>query len=88
MLFHQVCSIQKFLVKNLFVASESHMSSLKKDLNISRISAYAEETAKILKYSGNPIYLFVCILDLNICLQTQIFFIYMLSVYAAFCLYC
>ena len=41
-----------------------------------------KEQLKILESSGNLTYLFVCILDFLICLQTQIFFVYMLSVYA------
>ena len=41
-----------------------------------------KEQLKSLKYSGNLSYVFVCILGFHICLQTQIFFVYMLSVYA------
>ena len=57
------------------------MSSLKKDLNISRRSAYAEGTVTNLRIQWESYLSFIYILDLLICLQTQIFFVYMRSVY-------
>lgn len=48
------------MVKYLFVVSDLQMSSLKKDLNISRRSAYAEGTAKNLKIQWES-YLSFCL---------------------------
>ena len=50
----------EFLVKLLFVISESQMASLQKDLNISRRSAYAEGTVKNLRIQWES-YLSFCL---------------------------
>ena len=56
------------------------MASLQKDLNSSRRSAYAKGTVKYLRIQWEA-YLSFCLYFL-MCLQTQIFSVYMLSVYA------
>ena len=60
MLFPPVCLISKTHGRILFIVSDLQMSSLKKDLSISRRSAYAEGTVKNLKIQWES-YLSFCL---------------------------
>ena len=60
MLFPPVCLISKTHGRILFIVSDLQMPSLKKDLSISRRSAYAEGTVKNLKIQWES-YLSFCL---------------------------